>query len=462
MSALSLKATWNYDPLPALDQTSLAYVLVDISEKQAADGSQEGAAPSAGSGQAPGPQSSSLNLSLVLDTSGSMGGAKLQNLKQAVNWLVDHLGERDTLAITLFDDEVHPLTGSTTLHDRDALHAQIDGIREAGGTAMSKGLLVGLDEAMKGRKDGVVSRIVVLTDGQTWGDAERCEQLARQAGAAGIPVTALGIGAEEDWSIELLDSLATESGGESGYIAKPEEIAGAFEETLRSMKATTYQSLRLTFNPAGGVQPRAIYRVAPIISRLWPAQQAQQDGDVAATPQTGGAATAITLPLGDLQPGAGQTLLYELVLPARKPGQYRLAHLLLDYEQTGGTTGKHDTALDLVVTFAGGAAKGPGDPRVMNHVERATTFKLQTRALQASLLGDVAGATRNLQAVATRLLNMGETELAEEAQRQAVRVEQQGSMSAAGTKKLAYDTRKLSVSETMILRDELRITNYES
>jgi Ca-activated chloride channel family protein len=300
----------------------------------------------------------------------------------------------------------------------------------------------------------VVSRIVVLTDGQTWGDAERCVQLAGQAGAAGIPITALGIGAEEDWSIELLDSLATESGGDSGYIAKPEEIAGAFEDTLRSMQATTYQNLRLTFNPAGGVQPRAIYRVAPIISRLWPAQQAQQDGEgVTVMPQTDGAATAITLPLGDLQPGTGQTLLYELVLPARKPGQYRLAHLLLEYEQTGGAAGKQDAALDLVVSFAAGAGKGPGDPRVMNHVERATTFKLQTRALQANMVGDVTGATRNLQAVATRLLNMGETELAEEAQREAVRVEQQGSMSAAGTKKLAYDTRKLSVSETTILNE---------
>jgi Ca-activated chloride channel family protein len=454
MSALSLKATWNYDPLPALDQTSLAYVLVDITEEEPADGTQPNSVPSAGSGQALGPQSSSLNLSLVLDTSGSMGGAKLQNLKQAVNWLVDHLSAHDTLAVTLFDDEVHPIVGSTTLHDREALHAEIEAIREAGGTAMSKGLLVGLDEATKGRREGVVSRIVVLTDGQTWGDAERCVQLAEQAGAAGIPITALGIGAEEDWSIDLLDSLATESGGNSGYIAKPEEIAGAFEETLRAMQATTYQSLRLTFNPAGGVQPRAIYRVAPIISRLWPAQQSQTDGEGAtAMPQTDGAATAITLPLGDLQPGAGQTLLYELVLPARKPGQYRLAHLLLQYEATGGATGKQDTALDLVVSFATGGGKGPGEPRVMNHVERATTFKLQTRALQASMVGDVAAATRNLQAVATRLLNMGETELAEEAQREAVRVEQQGSMSAAGTKKLAYDTRKLSVSETTVLNE---------
>lgn len=438
MTNLSLNATWNQDPLSSLDQTSLAYVLVDIIE---GDGAQA-------------PQSSpvsALNLSLVLDTSGSMAGAKLQNLKQAVGWLIDHLSEGDTLAITLFDDEVHSLVRSTTVHDRAALHAQIEAIREAGGTAMSKGLLVGLDEAMKGRREGVVSRIVALTDGQTWGDADRCKQLAAQAGAAGIPITALGVGAEEDWSIELLDSLASESGGYSGYIEKPEEIAKSFEETLRIMQATTFQNLRITFNPAGGVAARTIYRVAPVISRLWPALETQHEADgagVVAMPQTAGEATAVTLPLGDMQPGVGQSLLYEVVLPARKPGQYRLAHLLLEYEEAGGRTGKLDAAADLVVNFASGAPKGPGNPRVMNNVERATTFKLQTRALQASMVGDVAAATRNLRAVATRLLNMGEPELAEAAHREAARVEQQGSMSAAGTKKLAYDTRRLAINET--------------
>ncbi len=436
---LSLAATWNYDPLPALEQTSLAYVLVDIAEEEAAEAGNS----------TPRVQASELNLSLVLDTSGSMAGAKLHNLKEAVGWVIDHLSSQDILAITLFDDEVHPLVPNTPVQSREDLHAKIDAIREAGGTAMSKGLLVGLDEAMKGRRDGAVSRIVVLTDGQTWGDADRCRQLADQAGAAGVPITALGVGADEDWSIELLDALASESGGYSGYIARPEEIAGAFEETLRLMQATTFKNLRLTFNPAGGVAARTIYRVAPVISRLWPATEAAHghngEGEAPiAMPQTGGAATAVTLPLGDMQPGAVQSLLYEVVLPARKPGQYRLAHLLLEYETLQGAEGKHDAALDLTAKFSANVPKGPGNPRVMNNVERATTFKLQTRALQASMVGDRVAATRNLQAVATRLLNMGETELAEEAQRQAARVEQEGSMSAAGTKKLAYDTRRLA------------------
>ena len=84
----------------------------------------------------------------------------------------------------------------------------------------------------------------------------------------------------------------------------------------------------------------------------------------------------------------------------------------------------------------------------MNYVEKATTFKLQTRALQASEVGDVANATRNLRAVATRLLNMGETELARAAVQEAENLEKNGRMSAAGTKKLAFDTRKLAASET--------------
>jgi Ca-activated chloride channel family protein len=84
----------------------------------------------------------------------------------------------------------------------------------------------------------------------------------------------------------------------------------------------------------------------------------------------------------------------------------------------------------------------------MNYVEKATMFKLQTRALQASEAGDVAAATRNLRAAATRLLNMGETELAQAAEREAQLLETNGRMSPAGTKKLVYDTRRLVVSET--------------
>jgi Ca-activated chloride channel family protein len=324
---------------------------------------------------------------------------------------------------------------------------------------------------MKARKPGVVSRIVVLTDGQTWGDADRCKQLAAQAGGSGIPITALGVGAEEDWSIELLDAMAMESGGDSGYIARPEEISLSIEGTVLAMQQTVARNLRLTVDPAAGVSVRALYRVAPVISRLWPGQEASGvetfeglnvetlnsdsepiddsstgvDDDKSSNVQTFKRSN-VAVPLGDLQ--GSQTLLLEMILPARKPGQYRLARLSLQYEVAGRDQAVSETAVDVVAKFAAGVQRGPGDPRVMNNVERATTFKLQTRALQASMLGDVATATRSLRAAATRLLNMGETELAEAAESEAQLLETKGRMSSAGTKKLAFDTRRLALSET--------------
>jgi Ca-activated chloride channel family protein len=270
-------------------------------------------------------------------------------------------------------------------------------------------------------------------------------RIAAEAGLAGLPIVALGLGAEEDWSVELLDGMASESGGQVEYIAKPEEIAGAFEGALKQMQATTAQNLRLSFSGAGGVAARAVYRVSPMISRLWPSMEGTSiEGSES------GAGSQLTLPLGDLQSADGQTLLFEVVVPPRKPGSYRLARIVLEFE---AGSGKEEASLDLVVAFAEGAGKGPGDARVMNSVEKATTFKLQTRALQASMVGDTETASRNLRAAATRLLSMGETELAEASQQEAERIEAEGSASAGATKKLTFETRKLSVAETMRLAE---------
>ncbi|HID05556.1 MAG TPA: VWA domain-containing protein, partial [Armatimonadetes bacterium] len=79
-----------------------------------------------------------------------------------------------------------------------------------------------------------------------------------------------------------------------------------------------------------------------------------------------------------------------------------------------------------------------------NIIEKVTAHKLQTRALDEAAMGNVVAATQKLRAAATRLLDMGETELAQTALREAERLERGGQMSAAGTKKLRYETRKLT------------------
>jgi Ca-activated chloride channel homolog len=45
-----------------------------------------------------------LNLALVIDHSGSMKGAKLKNVKDAVKMVIDRLEPTDYLSVVIFDD----------------------------------------------------------------------------------------------------------------------------------------------------------------------------------------------------------------------------------------------------------------------------------------------------------------------------------------------------------------------
>jgi len=80
----------------------------------------------------------------------------------------------------------------------------------------------------------------------------------------------------------------------------------------------------------------------------------------------------------------------------------------------------------------------------MNVVEKVTAHKLQTRALDEAAVGNIAGATQKLRAAATRLLELGESDLAQTALEEAGRLERGEGLSAGGTKKLRYETRKLT------------------
>ena len=99
---------------------------------------------------------------------------------------------------------------------------------------------------------------------------------------------------------------------------------------------------------------------------------------------------------------------------------------------------------DVLLEFTSDPNAATYDPRVMNLVEKVTAFKLQTRALSEAEAGNLTGATQKLRAAATRLLDLGELDLAQKAQAQADQFEQGQGMSAESQKELRYATRRLT------------------
>lgn len=371
-----------------------------------------------------------LNFGLILDHSGSMEGAKLRNMKAAAKLAVQQMGAQDLVSIVIFDDRVQVVAPRQPVKNVAALHAMLDKIQASGGTKMSLGLRTGLDELRKGLEAQRVNRVLLLTDGETFGDEAQCIALAEEAGRQQIAITALGLG--DNWNEKLLDRIAQASGGRSDFIpeGQPDVILETFQQQVWAAQATVVQNAQLVLRLSSQVLPRAVWRAAPLIEKLDHRVLSDRDVQVA---------------LGDLNRDQGQSVLVELLVPPRQPGVYRIAQSEVIYDVPGMQLRGERERSDVLISFTHDLAQSQqSNPHVLNIVERVTTHKLQTKALEEAAVGNIVAATQKLRAAATRLLEMGEAELAHTAEAEAQRLERGEQLSSVGTKKLRYETRKLT------------------
>ena len=211
-----------------------------------------------------------LNFALVLDHSGSMKGAKLQSVKEAVKLVINHMAPTDIVSVVIFDDNVRVIVPAQAASDKMGLGSAVDSIREGGGTAMSLGMSVGLTELRKHASPATVNRMILLTDGVTYGDPDRCRRIADDAGASGIGIYPLGIGA--DWDEDLLDNIGQRSSGmPAEFIRRPEDALGLFQRQLQSAEAVSVRNAQLTVRLPSGVTPSTSRATSASISpfREW-------------------------------------------------------------------------------------------------------------------------------------------------------------------------------------------------
>jgi Ca-activated chloride channel family protein len=408
---VNLTCTLNKEYLPATGQPQLAYVLMEVVPTQAMAAVQM-----------------PLNLSLVLDKSGSMDGAKMTCLKEAVKRVIDLLGPDDFISVVAFDSSPKTLVKSqqaASAGDKQNLKRQVDRLSAGGGTEIAPAMDAGLGELQRAFAPNYLNRLVLLTDGQSEHE-DRCRKQAQKQASLGIPMLALGIGA--DWNEQLLLDLAAATGGQADYIASAPEIAPYFQNTVQAMQATVVQNAELVLRLVAGINPRKIWRVVPVIADL--GYRPLSDRVVAA-------------PLGELETGQGQALLVELMLPPRPSGVYRIAQAEVAYDAPLLGLTQEKVRADIMMSFTQDAFQAQQvNPRVMNIVEKVTAFKLQTRALQEAEAGNIANATQQLRAAHTILLSQGDTELAKTVRLAADELEKQNKMSSEAQKTIRFGSGK--------------------
>lgn len=202
-----------------------------------------------------------LNLSVVVDRSGSMWGSKLDSVKTALGRLIDQLGEADRLSIVLFDDQVDVLVQPTMVTNKASLKNAVNSIFARNATDMASGLRKGSDFVKQfGGQPGVADRVMVFTDAQTnTGDTDQASfiALAVANAAENIGMTLFGVGT--DLNQDLVLAISRERGGNYFYLQDAAKIAAVFDRDFDYLVTPLAYDLHLSLAPAPGYVITAVY-----------------------------------------------------------------------------------------------------------------------------------------------------------------------------------------------------------
>lgn len=199
-----------------------------------------------------------LNLAIVLDRSGSMSGAKLEQAKQAAMMLVDQLDRDDVLSLVVYETEVDVLLHSGRLGDRSReIKNRIRSIQTGGSTALYAGVECGGRELEEFLSDDRINRVILLSDGianvgpsSNRDIANLGQRLARRGGS----VTTIGLG--DDYNETLMTALAEASDANYYYVADVEKLPEVFENELGELKSIVARNIEIEIYCPKGVRPQ--------------------------------------------------------------------------------------------------------------------------------------------------------------------------------------------------------------
>ncbi len=191
-----------------------------------------------------------MNLTFVLDTSGSMDGAPLQALQASCRAIAENLVEGDVVSLVTWNTANaivlanHPVGGANDA----ALLSAIDGLWADGGTDLHGGLVAGYELAAQAHRPGVVSRVILISDGGANVGVTDVDTIAQHAGAEnqdGIYMVGVGVGTAESYNDTLMDIVTDAGKGASVFVPDASEAARVFGERFVSTMAIAARDVRV-------------------------------------------------------------------------------------------------------------------------------------------------------------------------------------------------------------------------
>jgi Ca-activated chloride channel homolog len=196
-----------------------------------------------------------LNLSLVLDRSGSMSGEKMVRAREAAMFCVDQMLPTDRLSVVIFDERIDVLFPSQPASNKQAMKDMISRVQARGSTALHEAWVRGGLTVSERLLDIGINRVILFTDGLANVGVTNTDEIVSQAMGLfqrGVSTSTIGIG--EDFNEDLLMPMAQMAGGNAWHVVKADDMQRIFQNELEGLMAQFAHNVSLSLIPADGVR----------------------------------------------------------------------------------------------------------------------------------------------------------------------------------------------------------------
>lgn len=178
-----------------------------------------------------------INITLVLDTSGSMNGLPIQMLQESCRAIVASLKDGDVVSMVSWDTSNNVIMAGHEVSGPDdpQLLEAIATLSASGGTDLHSGLTAGYGLAQQSYDPSRINRIVLVSDGGANAGETSIDVIAGHAGGNdqdGIYMVGVGVGDAGRYHDELMDSVTDAGKGASVFIASEDEAWKIFHQNF--------------------------------------------------------------------------------------------------------------------------------------------------------------------------------------------------------------------------------------
>ncbi|MEO0795118.1 MAG: VWA domain-containing protein [Verrucomicrobiota bacterium] len=322
-----------------------------------------------------------VNLSLVLDRSGSMSGRKIEQAIAAAKVAISKLGPRDMLSVIIYDNQIDTLAGAqaATEENISRIRRALERVDARGGTAIYAGLNQAAAELRRHGQEGYINRMILLSDGlanEGPSHVSDFRSLARAFAGEDIVVSSVGLGL--DFNEDLMTALAEAGQGTMYFVENAQDLPRIFSLELGDVLNVAATDIEIIVYPKKGAKIiRSIGRGASIES-----DQAR-----------------FTLP--QVYGGLDKLALLEIQAPAGAAGDAQdLVEVVVNYKPVGSDElRKQQVSVPIAYTDHVEEVKSAANVEVAQIVVENRIAEAKDGAIRYSDLGDTQQASEELKKV---------------------------------------------------------------